>query len=151
MVGAGISPDTPDSNGASAAALALAKNHKPVLRLLQKSCPGVMLSINRSRRQPLVAFANAKNVLPVVADRVRRRRGRQDRCEISFESEAGGPGMGSGRRARGLEDTGHNLLQAARIGDTVIMAEVLAKGEIGVDWVRRSNGRTAVMEAAESG
>ncbi|CAN0103544.1 unnamed protein product, partial [Hapterophycus canaliculatus] len=54
VVGAGLSPSTPDGGGASAAALALAGNHKSVVRLLQKNCPGVPMGVpkksNSSRR-----------------------------------------------------------------------------------------------------
>lgn len=64
----------------------------------------------------------------------------------------GGGGRAGGRGgAKGADEAGHRLLKAARIGDTVTMGEVLARAEIGVDWVGRNNGWTAVMEAAEHG
>eukprot|EP00752_Nemacystus_decipiens_P001313 g1303.t1 len=45
VVCAGLSPATPDGGGASAVDLALDGNHKSVVRLLQKNCPGVPMGI----------------------------------------------------------------------------------------------------------
>lgn len=85
-------------------------------------------------------------------DRVRRKREqRRWRDGVSLEGESRG-GKGGGRGgAKGADEAGHRLLKAARIGDTVAMGEVLARGDIGVEWTGRSNGWTAVMEAAEHG
>lgn len=74
---------------------------------------------------------------------------------VSFGGDAGGRGKGSGGRKRGdqkgAEEAGSRLLEAARVGDTMAMGRVLARGEIDVEWVGSSNGWTAVMEAAEHG
>lgn len=80
-----------------------------------------------------------------------RRDNRRRREGVSLDGEGGG-GRGGGRGGmKGADEAGHRLVKAARIGDTVTMGEVLARGEIGVEWVGRSNGWTAVMEAAEHG
>lgn len=74
---------------------------------------------------------------------------------VSFGGDGGGRGKGSGGRKRGdlkgAEEAGSRLLEAARVGDTMAMRRVLARGEIDVEWVGSSNGWTAVMEAAEHG
>lgn len=176
MVGAGLSPATPDGGGASAAALALAGNHKEVLRLLQKSCPGVPLKAHGkggsgSRHNRYLAESSSISTvdslvlgLSTSSDRSnsRRRRDRraggggnqketQQRVSIGAEGGSAVRGRGGGRGARGTEEAGHRLLKAARIGDTVAMSEVLARGEVGVEWVGKNNGWTACMEAAEHG
>lgn len=145
MVGAGLSPSTPDGMGASAAALALKGNHKDVLQLLQKSCPGVPLRIarRRGRRRP---EGPAALLLGESFDGKR-----QSRDGVSLDGD-GRHGRLRGRmKQKGLDEAGYRLLKAAREGDMEAMGEILATGEIEVDWVGRSNGWTAVMEAAEHG
>lgn len=171
-MGAGLSPATPDSGGSSAAALALAGNHKAVLRLLQKSCPGVPVKAlcknghGNRHRQSVDLSSNSDR------GNGRRRRDRrsaagnspgtsnnreaQQRVTIAADAGSvgtagGGRGGGRGAAARGVEEAGHRLLKAARIGDTVAMSEILARGEVGVEWVGKNNGWTACMEAAEHG
>lgn len=171
MVGAGLSPATPDSGGSSAAALALAGNHKAVLRLLQKSCPGVPVKAHSKNGH--ISKHRQSADLSSNSDRGngRRRRDRRSAAgsgpntnnkesqqRVTIDADAGsvgtagrGRGGGRGAAARGVEEAGHRLLKAARIGDTVAMSEILARGEVGVEWVGKNNGWTACMEAAEHG
>lgn len=84
------------------------------------------------------------------------RRGRERRSGgVRFGGDGGGRGKGasSGKRGgvKGTDEAGRRLLEAARVGDTLAMGRVLARGEINVEWVGRSNGWTALMEAAEHG
>lgn len=145
MVGAGLSPSTPDRMGASAAALAHAGNHKDVLQLLQKSCPGVSLKIDRRRRRRRPEVTTALLLRKSFDGK------RQSKDGVTLDGD-GGHGRLRGRtKQKGLDAAGHRLLKAAREGDVEAMGEILATGEIGVDWVGRSNGWTAVMEAAEHG
>lgn len=145
MVGAGLSPSTPDGMGASAAALAHAGSHKDVLQLLQKSCPGVPLGIarRRGRRRPEGATA------------LLLRKGfdgkRQCKDVVSLDGDGRNGRLRGRTKQKGQDEAGHRLLKAAREGDVEAMGEILATGEIEVDWVGRSNGWTAVMEAAEHG
>lgn len=164
VVGAGLSPATPDGGGSSAAALAAAGNHKAVLRLLQKSCPGVSLKAHNGgrRRSSDLPGPVADSTGLSGGDRSRRKHERrignnrepQQRVSINPErggGGGGGRGGGRGAAAKGAEEAGHRLFKAARNGDTIAMGEVLARGEVGVEWVGRNNGWTAVMEAAEHG
>lgn len=75
---------------------------------------------------------------------------------VSIGGDGGGRGKGAaggGKRggAKAAQEAGRRLLEAARVGDTVALARVLASGEVDVEWVGRGNGWTAVMEAAEHG
>lgn len=149
---AGLSPACPDSGGASAAALALGGNHKDVLRLFQKSCPGVPLT---TIKKGMGDASSLVSDFPAASARDKARRGRHQRSAIGISldaerSSANKVGRG-GASARGVEDDGTQLLEAARVGDTETMRKILAKGQVGVEWMKRSNGRTAVMEAAENG
>lgn len=160
VVGAGLSPATPDGGGASAAALALAGNHKSVVRLLQKNCPGVPMGIPKrtnSRRSSefgaLLASPNFGKGLDYTA------KGRKGCDRRSGGVSLGGDGGWRGKGPRGgkrgglkaADEAGRRLLEAARVGDTMAMGRVLARGEIDVEWVGRSNGWTALMEAVEHG
>lgn len=145
VVGARLSPATLDGGGASAAALALAGNHKGVLRLLQKSCPGVSLGVSKKYRGREIGATGGD------IGSARRRREQRPREVVDIDDE-GRSSRGGGRGGgKGADEAGYRLLKAARAGDTIAMGEVLAKGEINVEWVGRSNGWTAVMEAAEHG
>ena len=84
------------------------------------------------------------------------RKGRERRAgRVSLGGDGGGRGKGAsgGNRGglKGADEAGRRLLEAARVGDTMAMGRVLARGEINVEWVGRSNGWTALMEAAEHG
>lgn len=84
------------------------------------------------------------------------RKGRERRSEgVSLGGDGGGRGKGAsgGKKGglKGAEEAGRRLLEAARVGDTMAMGRVLARGEINAEWVGRSNGWTALMEAAEHG
>ncbi|CAM9181388.1 unnamed protein product [Ectocarpus sp. 12 AP-2014] len=161
VVGAGLSPSTPDGGGASAAALALAGNHKSVVRLLQKNCPGVSMRVpkrsNNSRRS-----LDAAGLLPSselaggsgFQGRKGRRNLRAREGGVIFGGDGGGRGKGGGGKrggAKAAEEAGRRLLEASRVGDTLAMGRVLASGDVDVEWVGRGNGWTAVMEAAEHG
>ncbi|CAM9154846.1 unnamed protein product [Pylaiella littoralis] len=151
VVGAGLSPSTPDGGGASAAALALAGNHKAVVRLLQKNCPGVPMGVPKKSSSNTSGFDHLTKGRKGGRGQRRLRGG----GGVSFGGDGGGRGKGSGGRKRGdlkrAEEAGSRLLEAARVGDTMAMRRVLARGEIDVEWVGSSNGWTAVMEAAEHG
>lgn len=162
VVGAGLSPATPDAGGASAAALALAGNHKSVVRLLQKNCPGVPMGIpkrsNSRRSSDLGALLSSPDFAKGLDYTAKGKKGRERRSGgVSLGGDGGGRGKGAagggGKRGglKGAEEAGRRLLEAARVGDTMAMGRVLARGEIDVEWVGRSNGWTALMEAAEHG
>ena len=160
VVGAGLSPATPDGGGASAAALALAGNHKSVVRLLQKNCPGVSMGIpkrtNSRRSSELGALLSSPDFGRGLDYTAKGRKGRDRRSGgVSLSGDGGGRGKGAsgGKRGglKGADEAGRRLLEAARVGDTMAMGRVLARGEIDVEWVGRSNGWTALMEAAEHG
>lgn len=159
-MGAGLSPATPDAGGASAAALALAGNHKSVVRLLQKNCPGVPMGIpkrtNSRRSSDFGALLSSPDFGKGLDYAEKRRKGRERRSggvSVSGDSGGRGKGGGGGKRAgpKGADEAGRRLLEAARVGDTMAIGRVLARGEIDVEWVGRSNGWTALMEAAEHG
>eukprot|EP00752_Nemacystus_decipiens_P001312 g1302.t1 len=160
VVGAGLSPATQDGGGASAAALALAGNHKSVVRLLQKNCPGVPMGIpkrtNSRRASDFGALISSPDFQKGWDYGAKGRKGRERRSgRVSLGGDGGGRGKGGGGGNRGglkgADEAGRRLLEAARVGDTMAMGRVLARGEIDVEWVGRSNGWTALMEAAEHG
>eukprot|EP00752_Nemacystus_decipiens_P002890 g2689.t1 len=160
VVGAGLSPATPDGGGASAAALALAGNHKSVVRLLQKNCPGVPMGVPKrtnSRRASdfgaLISSPDFQKGWDYGAKGMKGRERRSGRVSLGGDGGGRGKGGGGGNRGglKGADEAGRRLLEAARVGDTMAMGRVLARGEIDVEWVGRSNGWTALMEAAEHG